>query len=57
MRDTKIERERHTGRDIGRGRRRFPAGSLMQDWILDLGSRPALKADAQPLSYPGVPRY
>ena len=31
--------ERHTenGRDIGRGRNRFPAGSLMQDWIQDPG--------------------
>ena len=31
MRDT--EREREIGRDIGRGKSRFPAGSLMWDSI------------------------
>ena len=48
---------RHTekGRDIGRGRIRLPAGSPM--WRLDLrtpGSRPELKADAQPVSHQGA---
>ena len=35
-------RDTERGRDISRGRSRTP------------GSRPELKADAQPLSYPGV---
>ena len=41
--------------DIGRGRRRLLAGSLIQDSIPDPASRPELKADALLLSYPGVP--
>ena len=51
--DTQRERQR----DIGRGRRsRIHAGSLMWDSILGLpGSCPEPKADAQPLSHPGVP--
>ena len=40
-------------RDTGRGRSRLHAGSLMWDSIP--GSLPELKADAQPLSRPGVP--
>ena len=44
MRDT--ERQ-----DIGRGRSRFPAGSLMQTSI----PGPGLKADTQPLSHSGIP--
>ena len=47
MRD--IER----GRDTGRGRSRLLAGSPIQDSIPGSQSEP--KADAQPLSYPGVP--
>ena len=43
-------------RDIGRGRSRFPAGSLVQDLILGPpGSHPEPRADAQPLSHPGAP--
>ena len=49
MRD--IER----GRDIGRGRSRLLTGSLMWDSIPGPGSHPEPKADAQPLSHPGVP--
>ena len=49
MRDT--ERGRHTGR----GRSRFPVGSLTQDLIL--GSRPEPKADAEPLSHRGPLLY
>ena len=52
MRDT--ERRR----DIGRGRSRLPAGSPT-DVRLDPGtpgSCPELKADAQLLSHPGIPR-
>ena len=40
--------------DINRGRSRFLAGSVMQDSIPRPGARPELKADAQPLSLPGV---
>ena len=40
-----IERDR----DIGRGRSRLPAGTP--------GSCPEPKADTQPLSHPGVPKY
>ena len=40
MRDTEKDR------DIGRGRSRLPVG--------DLGSPPEPKADAQPLSHPGI---
>ena len=43
-------------RDIGRGRSRLHAGNPMWDSIPGHpGSRPGLKADAQPLSHPGVP--
>ena len=48
-----IDTER--GRDIGRRRSRLPTGSLMWNLIPKLGSRPEPKADAQPLSHPGVP--
>ena len=42
-------------RDTGRKRSRLPVGSLMQDSIPGpWGSLPELKADAQPLSPPGV---
>ena len=52
-------RDRERGRDIGRGRGRLPVGSPMWDSILGLdpgtpGSHPESKADAQPLSHPGV---
>ena len=47
--------EREAGRETGRGRSRLPTGSPMLDSILDpLGSGPEPKADAQPLSHPGV---
>ena len=50
------ERERERGRDIGRGRSRLPAGSLMWDSIPGPpGSRSEPKADAQSLSHPGIP--
>ena len=50
---TDTERER--GKDIGRGRSRLLTGSLIWDSIPEMGSCPEPKADAQPLSYPGVP--
>ena len=50
MRDTNREAE------TVRGRGRLPAGSPMWDLILGpRGSPPEPKADAQLLSYPGVP--
>ena len=50
---------RHTqrGRDTRRGRSRLPTGSPIQNSIPELGSRPEPKADAQPLSHPGVPWF
>ena len=43
-------------KDIQRERGRLHAGSPIWDPIPEhLGSRPEPKADAQPLSYPGVP--
>ena len=49
--------ERHTerGRGVGRGRSRLLTGNLMWDSIPRPGSRPGQKADAQPLSHPGIP--
>ena len=44
------------GGDTGRGRSRLLTGSPMQDSIPGLGPCPGPKADAQPLSHPGVPR-
>ena len=45
-------------RDTGRERSRVPAGSLMWDTIPGLwGSCHEPKADAQPLSHPGVPVF
>ena len=58
MRDTEI------GRDISRWKGRLPAGSLMQDLILEpwnpqdhsiMGLHPGLKADTQPVSHKGIP--
>ena len=49
------EKHRKRGRDIARGRSRLHAGSLMWDSIPGLGSRSEPKADAQPLSHPGIP--
>ena len=49
-------REKERGRDTGRGRSRPPAGSPMWDSIPGWESQPELKADAQPLSHPAVPR-
>ncbi|CAD7685747.1 unnamed protein product [Nyctereutes procyonoides] len=46
-------RDRERDRDTGRRRSRLLTGSLMWDSIP--GSHPELKADAQLLSYPGVP--
>ena len=47
---------RHTHTQRGRDRSRLHAGSLTWDSIPGpLGSGPETKADAQPLSYPGVP--
>ena len=48
-------RDTETGRDTGRERSRLPAGSLVWDSIPDPGSRPEAKADAQPVSNPGIP--
>ena len=42
------ERHRERGRDIGRGRSRLPPRTP--------GSQPKPKANAQPLSHPGVPK-
>ena len=54
MRD--IHRER--GRDTGRGRSRLHAWSPMWDSIPGLQDYTlGLKADAQPLSHPGVPHF
>ena len=50
-------RDTERGRDRGRGRSRLPAGSP-HDAGLDPrtpGSHPGWKADAQPLSHPGIP--
>ena len=44
-------RDTERGRDIGRGRSRLLMGSQMRDSILDLGSCPERKADAEPLSH------
>ena len=58
MRDTEKEAET----DIGRGRSRVPAGSLMWDSIPGCwdprmpGSQPEPKADTQSLSHPGAPQ-
>ena len=54
MRDTHSKRER--GRDTGRGRSRLHAGSPSWDSIPGLKDHTLLKADAQLLSHPGVPR-
>ena len=44
------------GRDTGSGRSRLPAGSSTQGLEpRTLESCPKVKADAQPLSHPGVP--
>ena len=51
---TRTHTHAHRGRDLGRGRNRLPIKSPMQDSIPDPGSRPEPKADAQPLSHPGV---
>ena len=48
-------RDTERGRDTGRGRSRVPVGSPMWTKSPDPGSHPELKADAQPLSYTGVP--
>ena len=53
-------RHTHRGRDrdTGRGRSRLHAGSPTRDSIPGpWGSRPGPKADAHPLSHPGVPVY
>ena len=50
MRDTEKEA------DTGRGRSRLLTGSLMWNSIPRSGSLPVLKADAQPLNHPGVPK-
>ena len=47
------ERHRERGRDTGRGRSRLPMGNPMQNSI----PGPEPKADAQPLSHPGVPVF
>ena len=50
-----IDIERQRGRDTGRGRRRLHAGRLTWDLILGPQDHSELRADAQLLSYPGVP--
>ena len=53
MKDT--ERHRDRGRDIGNGRRRLSTRGPM--WNSIPGHRDhALKANAQPLSHPGIPK-
>ena len=56
-------RDTERGRDTGRGRNRLLAGTLLWnsipgawDHALSPGSCPEPKADAQPLSHPGIPR-
>ena len=52
MRDTKRER-RHRQRE-----KQAPCGDPKAGLHpRNLGSRPELKADAQPLSHPGIPKY
>ena len=51
------ERHRERGRDTGRGRSRLHAGSLMWDSVPGLGSHPEPKAEAEPLSHPGIPGH
>ena len=51
MSDTQREAE------IGRGRSRLPARSLMWYSILDPGSRPKPKADTQSLSHASIPKF
>ena len=48
-------RDTERGRDTDRGRSRLLAGSPMRGLIPGSGSHPEWKADAQPLSHPGVP--
>ena len=50
------ERHRKRGRDTGRGKSRFPAGTRMWDSIRTPGSRPEPKTEAQPVSHPGTAR-
>ena len=50
-------RDRDRDRETGRGRSRLHAGSLMWDLTLGLQDRPGPKADAKPLSNPGIPKY
>ena len=47
-------RDTERGRDISRGRSRFPAGSQCGTPFQDLRISPEPKADAQPPSHPGV---
>ena len=49
-----IDRERDG--DTGGGRSRLHAGSLMWDSILGFQDHAKPKADAQPLSHPGISR-
>ena len=53
------DRERERGRDTGRGESRLLAGSLPDVGLNPRapGSRPELKADAQPLRHLGVPEW
>ena len=53
MRNTEWER----GRDTGRGRSKLPARSPCGTGSWIPGSGPEPKAEAQPLSHPGVPQH
>ena len=55
MRIYREEREREREAEAGRGRSRLPTGSLMQELIPGPRLLPEPKAEAQPLSHPGVP--
>ena len=49
-------RDTDRGKDVGKRRSRFPAGSLMRGLDPRIpGSHPAWKADAQPLNHPAAP--
>ena len=48
------ERERERGRKLGRERSRLPTRSRIWESIPDSGSHPESKAEAQPLSHPGI---
>ena len=55
MRDAETETETERGRDIGRGRNRFHAGSPKWDLIWGLQDQALGQRQPKPLSHPGRP--